>query len=100
MSYGPPPTKTPYGDQDFIKEDWAPNPINDFQQQQQQHPQRPRPPHMQTESQNPRMPPGPNDPAPNQNNPMNQYLSVAKSITQQDMLFLRAWRQDSFYYRG
>lgn len=111
MSFGPPPSKTRYGDQDFIKED---------EMSQQRPPFSPQPPPpAQVSNQNLRgYPPysaPPSAPPQSMQSPYGQPMppvsgvvpptppdikNLAKSLTPEDMLFMRSWRQDSFYYRG
>lgn len=104
MSYGPPPARTPYGDQDFIKEDWP-------QQQTVSEHNQGIPFNASTKSVYP-MPPSHQAPVYGQPSPDNSLVQnlnqpsviplaeATKSLTHDDILFLRSWRQDSFYYRG
>ena len=106
MSYGPPkPPTTAYGDQDFIKEDWA-------SEQPQSQTTYERPARLPTNS-----PPfgtplqpiqgqhlQPPQPLPFDANrgsvDPRSFADSIKSLTQEDLLFMRSWRQDSFFYRG
>lgn len=93
MSYRP-PKKSSYGDE-LIDDGWsqtsntplsAPSPINYNQQQQQQQGVQ----HF-------------GDQAPNSNQGSPQAATVFSEIppiTQEDLLFIRSWRQDSYFKRS
>lgn len=107
MSYGQSPPRTPYGDQDFIKEEW-----ND---QQPPPPLQRMPPTM---AGRPLVPPHQQPSYADQyQNPPGQaaYSSAAQPIqsqalvleqikstklTPEDQIFISGWRRDSFFYRG
>lgn len=112
MSYGP-PTKTAYGDQDFIKEDYAPQPPSFAP---------PSPPpspeitgNLQASKINPYGQPSPYGQLPvgqQSNNAgyfppnreavltTNPIVAATQTMTQEDILFMKSWRQDTFYRRG
>lgn len=113
MSFGRPPPSTPYGDQDFIKEDFAPPPQSPSTTTHS--PVSPR------QTMAARYNPGYNQnvpystPAPPQPAPYNLEQSpltgqrqsgsqvdlpnLVQSLTPEDQLFMQSWRRDSFFYR-
>lgn len=115
MSYGPPRTSTPYGDQDFIKEDQDPpqamasprysigpaastttTTSSDFggYPSDTQHAQ----PVKAVVGESGTAAQSQAPPLVMRN--LREAEELIKSITPEDRLFLQAWRQDSFYYRS
>lgn len=84
MSYDPKPPNNPYGDRDFVT-DGNPNSIN---RNAGLYGNLNQPPVSQ---------PGQNPFNPALNDPQGQYKFMNQSITQEDLLFMRSYRRDTFY---
>lgn len=109
MAYRP-PTKSAYGDELTLDDKWeTPAPSADtygysdssFKVPQQQLPQPPRPVFGQPANYAPYQSQQPLSNQPQSNpNLTDDYKQLSNSLTQEDIVFMRQWQRDSFYYRG
>lgn len=114
MSYKPTP-KTSYGDTDFSDDTWSPQGSSSINPPPPPNYAAPPPPPqypgmgargLNTVAQPPYGQGQPVDPTqyagmdPMQRGQTNPIAALASSITQEDILFMRSWQRDSFYYRG